>query len=277
MPPTVLGLDIGGANLKAATADKRAVTLPFALWKEPDGLARKLAELLTHFPDAEEFAVTMTGELCDCYETKREGVNRILTAVQNVGRCYPIRVWTTEGKFDSVDEARQSHVKVAAANWHALATFAGRYAPTHHGLLIDVGSTTTDLIPISYGIPTPYGLTDTDRLASGELLYVGTKRTPVFAIMHYRCAAEYFATTRDVYTVLGSTPDDATDCDTADGRPATYRYSLARLARMIGGDLETMTEERIVHIHYQLPHGHLNNVIFLFVIEYKNFIKKVGW
>jgi probable H4MPT-linked C1 transfer pathway protein len=246
MPPVVLGLDIGGANLKAATADRRAVSLPFPLWKEPDGLARKLAKLLAHFPDAEEFAVTMTGELCDCYETKREGVTRILTAVQEVARSYPIRVWSTDGTFLNVEEARSQHLKVAAANWHALATFAGRFAPSHSGLLVDVGSTTTDIIPISYGIPTPIGLTDTDRLATGELLYAGTKRTPVFAIMHYRCAAEYFATTRDVYTVLGITTEDPDDCDTADGRPARYRHSLARLARMLGGDLETITEDRIM-------------------------------
>ncbi|HVK16749.1 MAG TPA: hypothetical protein VM533_07350, partial [Fimbriiglobus sp.] len=67
MPPVVLGLDIGGANLKAATADKRAVSVPFPLWKQPDKLLTALAELVGQFPDVEEFAVTMTGELCDCY------------------------------------------------------------------------------------------------------------------------------------------------------------------------------------------------------------------
>ncbi len=77
MSPVVLGLDIGGANLKAATADKRAVSVPFPLWKQPDSLPAALAELVAKFPDAEEFAVTMTGELCDCYETKRQGVNAI--------------------------------------------------------------------------------------------------------------------------------------------------------------------------------------------------------
>src|SRR3569623_3205120 len=79
---TVLGLDIGGANLKAATADKRAISAPFALWKQPDRLPAALAELVGQFPDAEELAVTMTGELRDCYETKRQGVNSILAAVE---------------------------------------------------------------------------------------------------------------------------------------------------------------------------------------------------
>ena len=84
MAPTILGLDIGGANLKAATADKRAASVPFPLWKQSDKLPAALAELVAQFPDAEEFAVTMTGELCDCYETKRQGVNAILDAVEAV-------------------------------------------------------------------------------------------------------------------------------------------------------------------------------------------------
>ena len=62
MAQTILGLDIGGANLKAATPDKRAVSVPFPLWKQPDRLPAALAELVAKFPDAEELAVTMTGD-----------------------------------------------------------------------------------------------------------------------------------------------------------------------------------------------------------------------
>ena len=86
MPPTILGLDIGGANIKAATADKRAVSVPFALWKEPDRLSAVLADVVARFDGVEGFAVTMTGELCDCFETRREGVNRILDAMATVCR-----------------------------------------------------------------------------------------------------------------------------------------------------------------------------------------------
>ncbi len=125
----VLGLDIGGANLKAATADKRAVSVPFPLWKQPDRLPAALAELVAKFPGADELAVTMTGELCDCFETKREGVSAIVAAVRFASGGRPIRVWSTDGVFLNSEEAKQNHMKVAAANWHALATFAGRYVP----------------------------------------------------------------------------------------------------------------------------------------------------
>ncbi|HJZ55219.1 MAG TPA: hydantoinase/oxoprolinase family protein [Gemmataceae bacterium] len=248
---SILGLDIGGANLKAATADKRAISVPFALWKQPDRLPAALGELVARFPDAEELAVTMTGELCDCFETKREGVNAILNAVLNVSRSRPVRVWGTDGLFHSIETARRHYLTVAAANWHALATFAGQFAPGYegaHALLIDTGSTTTDIIPILHGVPTATGSTDTERLASGELVYVGVRRTPVSAILGFEVAAELFATTQDVYLLLGKIPDDRTDTDTADGRPAVRDRAHARMARMKCADVELMTREEAVDL-----------------------------
>ena len=130
MATTILGLDIGGANLKAATADKRAISVPFPLWKQPEKLSAALTELVAKFPDAEELAVTMTGELCDCFETKRDGVHAIIKAVRGASARRPIRVWSTDGVFLNSEEAKQDHLKVAAANWHALATFAGQLRST---------------------------------------------------------------------------------------------------------------------------------------------------
>lgn len=245
MPPTILGLDVGGANLKAATADKRAASVPFALWRHPDRLPAELGKLVERFPDADELAVTMTGELCDCFETKRDGVNAILTAVMNVSRSRRIRVWTTDGVFVDVETARQNHLKVASANWHALATLAGQYVTNGPAVLVDVGSTTTDLIPIYDGIPIPRGKTDPERMASGELLYTGVRRTPVCAVAERQVAAELFATTRDVYLVLGMVGEDANDTDTADSRPATRHHAFARLCRMFCGDRDTITPEQI--------------------------------
>src|SRR5262245_4307760 len=99
MPVSVLGLDIGGANLKAAHASGFAAQRPFALWKNPDKLAAELSSLLSIAPSFDRLAVTMTGELCDCYETKRQGVNAILDAVLAVAQDKRVRVWTTEGTF----------------------------------------------------------------------------------------------------------------------------------------------------------------------------------
>jgi probable H4MPT-linked C1 transfer pathway protein len=247
----VLGLDVGGANVKAATADGRAWGEPFALWKHPDGLAAVLAETIARFPDAETLAVTMTGELCDCYETKREGVNRILDAVEAAADGRPIQVWSTDSRFVPVAEARTHHLKVASANWHALATYVARFVRPGNGLLIDIGSTTTDLILLANGQPVARGRTDPERLRSGELVYTGVRRTPVFALVSERTAAEFFATIHDVYLVLGMVDQDSADTDTADGRPATVPYANARLARVLGGDTETVSPADVIALARQ--------------------------
>src|SRR6266852_9046349 len=140
--PSVLGLDIGGANLKAAHTDGSACLQPFDLWKTPDLLPNAIGHLVGDMPKSDLLAVTMTGELCDCFETKRQGVNTILEAVERVAKDIPIQVWTTTGLFLNVEQAKAQYLTTAAANWLALATFAVRYVPSGMGLLIDLGSTT---------------------------------------------------------------------------------------------------------------------------------------
>jgi probable H4MPT-linked C1 transfer pathway protein len=239
----VLGLDIGGANLKAAHTDGIAVSRPFALWKDPGGLATALRDLLSTLPAADRLAVTMTGELCDCYENRRQGVAAILDAVEQAADGRTVRVWRTDGRFSDPASGRGDALLTASANWLALATFAGREAPQGPALLLDIGTTTTDIIPLLDGQPTPQGRTDRERLESGELVYKGWRRTPVCALMAGAGAAEQFSAMLDVYLVLGAVPEDENDRDTADGRPATQAAAHARLARMLGADLETTTEK----------------------------------
>lgn len=246
---SVLGLDIGGANLKAAHTDGTAINRPFALWKNPTGLTRALHELIRGFPPSECVAVTMTGELCDCYETKRAGVTAILEAVRDA--IGPARVWTNRGRFVTPDAARARPLEVAAANWLALATYVGRYAPDVPALLIDIGSTTTDMVPLESGTPQPRGHTDPERLQARELVYTGVRRTPLCALLGPEAAAEWFATTLDVYLFLGDLPEDPDDRDTADGRPATRRAAHARLARMLCADSEICGSEQTRQIAMQ--------------------------
>jgi probable H4MPT-linked C1 transfer pathway protein len=240
---TIVGLDIGGANLKAATPSGEAITFPFELWRQPGRLPEALTRLLERWPGYEQVAVTMTGEFCDCFETKRIGVESILSAVEQVCAGKEVYVWGTDGEWRSTSDARQDPLTVAAANWHALATYAARFAGSGSSLLIDTGSTTTDIVPIRAGIPATIGRTDPDRLRSGELVYTGVRRTPVCALLQQGIAAEWFATTADVYVRLGMIPENPEDRSTADGRASTVRACHARLARMIGGDPEITSLE----------------------------------
>jgi probable H4MPT-linked C1 transfer pathway protein len=129
--------------------------------------------------------------------------------------------------------ARAGTAQVASANWLALATFAGRYAPSGLALLLDVGTTTTDIVPLQDGVPVPRGRDDPSRLLSGELAYRGWRRTPLMALLSGPAvAAERFATTHDVYLALGLVEEGPLDTDTADGRPATRGDAARRIARM---------------------------------------------
>lgn len=242
MGAVVLGLDIGGANLKAAHVDGRALSVPFALWKEPALLSHALRRLLHEMPAADVLAVTTTGELCDCYESKRQGVLAILDAVTEAAGTTPVRVWRNDGRFVDLSAARQAPLLVAAANWLALATFTGPYATWGTGLLLDVGSTTTDVIPLLDGRPVAKGTTDPERLRCHELVYTGVRRTPLCALLGEQTAAEFFATTLDAYLVLECLPEWPSDRNTADGRPAMKAFAHARLARMLCADLDTSSK-----------------------------------
>ncbi len=64
----ILGLDIGGANIKLATADGVTVSLPFALWKQPELLKSTLVDAAQgDFASPGVVALTMTAELADCF------------------------------------------------------------------------------------------------------------------------------------------------------------------------------------------------------------------
>ncbi len=243
MSTVILGLDIGGANLKAAHTNDSARTIPFALWKHPERLGAELAQLCAAMPAHECLAVTMTGELCDCFDSKRDGVRKILLAARSAAPRLPIRVWTTHSRFLDLEEAMDEPHRVAAANWLALACYVGLLFPNETVLLIDTGSTTTDIVAVNRGTPAPHGLTDPDRLASGELVYTGMRRTPICAVLGMEVAAEFFATMLDAYLFLRLVAENTHDCDTADGRPATRAFAHARLARMCCADVETFPKE----------------------------------
>jgi probable H4MPT-linked C1 transfer pathway protein len=248
---TWLGLDIGGANLKVSDGCGWARTIPFALWREPSNLPAALVSLLNVAPAFDHVAVTMTGELCDCFRTKTDGVLNILNAVERAASGPQIRIYLVDGRLVSLDEARRSPELTAASNWHALARFAARLMGGGAGILIDIGSTTTDIIPLSNGEPHGQAFNDTDRLLAGQLVYSGIGRTPICALTHWlpwhgrRCpvAAELFATTADAYVLTGDLPEQPHSTATADGRPLTKEFARERLARMICADRTTFSDE----------------------------------
>jgi len=249
-----LALDIGGANIKAADGRGFALGCAFPLWKQPQQLALKLRRMLAEAPPSDHIVATMTGELADCFPTKRAGVLSILESLQEAVDGRHTRVYALDGSLLTPLVAGRRHGEVAAANWHALARFAGRFLSPGPGLMLDIGSTTCDLIPFEDGCPRPLGLDDTRRLMAGELVYTGIQRSPLCAVARqvpYRgqlcpLAQELFATTLDAYLTLDILPEDPAGTLTADGRPATRACARNRLARAICADDEIFGERDAV-------------------------------
>ena len=240
-----LALDIGGANIKAAHSGGAVRSVRFELWKRPDELAPTLVRIASGLPHAGRIAVTMTAELCDCYPTRARGVHEVLLAVLGGFAEDSVRVWGTDGRFHSVADIMRTPLLAAASNWLATATLLAESVEAGApALLIDIGSTTSDIIPLAGGRVAARGRTDTERLRHGELVYVGVRRTPLCAVateLPHRgvptgLAAELFAATHDVYLTLGEIAPDPTDEATADGRPATVEAARDRLARIVCAD-----------------------------------------
>ncbi|MFO0820225.1 MAG: hydantoinase/oxoprolinase family protein [Pirellulales bacterium] len=246
-----LAIDVGGANLKLADGLGFARSIVFPLWKQHKQLAQRLRIALAEAPVSDHLAVTMTGELADCYESRRQGVASILEAVAEAASGRHTRVYLVDGRLVTPQVALQRPLLAAASNWHALASFACRYVKREPAVLIDIGSTTCDIIPLVDGKPAARGTTDIERLKHQELVYTGVERSPVCAITprlpyrghEYTIAMELFATALDAYLILGDAPEDPHDDNTADGRPATRLAARARLARLFCADADQFSQD----------------------------------
>jgi len=243
--PVTAGYDVGGAHLKVALVEDgstiAAAQLPCPLWQGLDRLNVAFAEARPLVARATRHAVTMTGELCELFPDRKTGVLTLLERLATlVGPN--MRVWMGPRGFGSPQEAVIDPAAVASTNFLASAELVARRLGD--GLLIDMGSTTTDIIPVVAGRPAPRGLTDGERLATGELVYTGLTRTDVSATAHQgvlqghpqRLAAGGFATMADVRRILGVLPEDVDQHDTADGLGKSLEESIERFARCFGRD-----------------------------------------
>lgn len=246
-----IAFDIGGANIKAASTRRMVCQRPFQLWQAPERLPEQLAGVLSAYPNPDRIGVTMTGELADCFESKQSGVRRIVEACLQVFG-HSARFYQTSGRFVESSEAIAEWTQTAASNWHALAAWVAQQ--TENGFLIDIGSTTVDLIPFQYGQPCPNGNTDLGRLKHHELVYTGVGRSPVSCVIgsvsidttsELPLAQEVFATMQDVYLLAGRLDPDPANCSTADGRPLTVSCSRQRIARLLCADPQELSAGEI--------------------------------
>jgi probable H4MPT-linked C1 transfer pathway protein len=257
---TVIGWDIGGVNTKAArVANGTALAArnePFEIQRAPSTLASRLEGIASALgaEKGDAHAITMTAELSQYFRTKRDGVSFVLDAVAHAFPETRTLVYTTEGSFLDLAAARAAPLLVAASNWCATAALVATHVSD--AILIDVGTTTTDIIPIAAGRVVAIGHTDPERLLSGELLYLGAVRTPVEAIVHRvplhdglaGVSAESFALSGDIHVWRGELAPEGYTAPTPDARPATRDFAGERIARVVCADRELLDDSDIDRI-----------------------------
>ncbi len=241
---SVIGWDVGGAHLKAARAEGGVVVdvvqVPCPLWLGLERLGEALEAARHRLGTAGRNVVTMTGELADVFPDRSTGVARIAAVMAE--QLEGVTIYAGRAGVVAPADAVAHVEDIASANWHASAGLAGRFVAD--GLFVDIGSTTTDLVPVRGGRSAAAGYSDAERLACGELVYTGLTRTALMAVAErvpvsgewVGVAAEYFATMADAYRILGELDEGADQMASADGREKTVAASCARLARMVGRD-----------------------------------------
>lgn len=254
----ILGIDIGGANTKITELKEMSYKIHhiyFPMWKNN----KKLTELLKKYnsEDIKKIGVVMTAELVDAYKSKREGVEDILNSLREAFPNKEIYVFDVDGNFLSVEMAKKEYMKVSASNWTATAYFVMKNI-SNNAILVDMGSTTTDIIPIKNGKIMAYK-TDLERLMNNQLVYIGTLRTPLSflgnTVEYKNCttniSSEYFSITGDINVILDKITGEQYICDTPDGGPRDKKNCMIRVARILCSDLEQISEEEIINISSQ--------------------------
>ena len=256
----IIGIDVGGANTKVASARGAAASYYLPLWKE-NSLEAVLLFIKNQF-QPKRVGVVMTGELADAFTSKREGVCAIASAVGSIFArpCY----LNVRGQLTPSISTKDA-LLYAASNWIASAWFLAKSAKDC--IFVDVGSTTCDIIPIKNGKPVAL-TTDSERLRENQLIYMGVLRTNVATQLRsvylndarYRLSSELFSITGDVHRVLHNIDEQSYTCATPDSRSRDLESCYRRIARLLLYDLDEFGRENVYEVARQVERAQINEL-----------------
>lgn len=279
----IVGLDVGGANTKVCclTVSNGIImegagrSVYHEMWRDPEGLREVLEGFRQEFLLAENkelqgVALTITAELCDVFTSKEQGMGFITAMTQQVFFDVPVYLWTIRGEFIGSHELKRM-AEGAAANWLASATALAKSPLLGEAavFLVDMGSTTTDISLIAKGQVAVKGRSDTERLATAELVYSGVLRTPVNAVVDYvfvdgapcRLMSEYFAIMADVYRLLGCIAEDDYTVAVPDNGTKGLEDCARRLARIVGAEPQQLGWDCIYAMAEYIQEKHIQQIV----------------
>jgi probable H4MPT-linked C1 transfer pathway protein len=260
----IMGLDIGGANTDCTIINienDKLVSMKnkreyFPMWKNNDKLQDCLKKFIIDDRDIDIICVSMTAELADGYLSKTEGVRDISNKVLEVFDRNKVFFVTFDG-LKKIEELKENYLMAAAANWIGTAEII-KYIKKDC-IFMDIGSTTTDIIPIKNQKEIAEGHSDLERLISGELIYTGMLRTNLASIVHTvpitsqnsRVSSELFTISADMHRILGNISENDYTCSTPDNQGKDIISCKRRLARLVCADLDPLEDKEIIKLaHY---------------------------
>jgi len=250
----IIGWDIGGANIKAtricfntknsSVSQIDSLSRFFPMWDENQNPLEIVKEMYSKLGESCCFGVTMTAELADRFQRKNEGINFIINLFENNFPDKMIYYYDYHGSPSQLKDLENLE-KLAAANWAVSSLFAAEFLDNF--VLFDIGSTTTDIIPVINGTLNTAGFTDTDRLYSGELLYLGFLRSNLASFIErlpfkgkmIEVMNEYFANTADLHILEDLIEETEYSIPTPDNGGKDLQAAATRIARLISQDLDS--------------------------------------
>lgn len=267
-----IGWDIGGAHTKYTILKENSLVLSskilsLRLWESLSPLKTVIDDIYNTYSQKYIInnAVSMSGEMCDIFIDRKNGVEKILSLFDR--KKMNNFIYSSKDNVVPISQYK-SYKNIASMNWHIIAKYLSPIKK--YAIAIDLGSTTTDFILLKDHRCINKRVDDYTGLLSSELLYTGVLRTPIFSVTKrirlntrtYPLIPEYYATMGDVYRVLGiiSPKDDYSD--TADGRSKSEINSLKRISRIFGIDYINKEKKLIISLSKKIMTEHFNQISY---------------
>lgn len=280
MSGRVLGIDLGNAKVKFVVLE-RGKAGPEAIWGgggipySPKLLPDRRGDFDAGFPAAlarflighallpEDFdRVVVSTSHFFSYPSFEDAHGHTVELLERLFPETDVRLLGSEGRLYTLAEARALSgpqvVRFAATKFWGSAYLASKLIT--HGLSIDTGTTSTDLIPILGGRPDPEAAQDPDRynldrLKTQRFVWYGMTATPLDYLSHEAEAAGEIwplyprvAKTEVLTAILGLAPRDLTEAHAYGGEFPSVEAARFQLAQACGLDLRLIPEETLTEI-----------------------------
>ena len=252
-----IGWDIGGANTKVCIFDESLNIIEVKskninLWENFEELNYYFQEISKPYInyDVQNF-ITITAESCDNFNNRHTGIYSILENC-NLNMYGKKLYYSNIDKYLIYDDALKNPDSLFSTNWMLTLKYLNKIKNVD--LIVDIGSTTTDIIYKHMSITE--NIDDHKRLVNNSLLYAGVIRTPLPMIVNnvnflsneVPLINEVFSTTGDIFNITNDIDFNQLDYIGADNLNYTKKNSFVRIARSLGLDYDNSMKSEIIKV-----------------------------